>query len=98
MLRLARIRHRYGAREVLSLERFEAAPGEHWLVLGASGSGKSTLLHVIAGLLRPSEGEVEVAASAAIASSAPTTTTSRTTARAWRPAGCGRSCALSRWC
>jgi putative ABC transport system ATP-binding protein len=64
MLRLTGIRQRYGAREVLSLERFEAAAGEHWLVLGASGSGKSTLLHIIAGLLRPSAGEVEVAGEA----------------------------------
>jgi putative ABC transport system ATP-binding protein len=64
MLRLAGIRHRYGAREVLSLERFEAAAGEHWLVLGASGSGKTTLLHIIAGLLKPGAGEVEVAGQA----------------------------------
>jgi len=64
MLRLTGIRQRYGAREVLSLERFEAAAGEHWLVLGASGSGKSTLLHIISGLLRPSAGEVEVAGQA----------------------------------
>jgi putative ABC transport system ATP-binding protein len=64
MLRLTGIQHRYGAREVLGLERFEAAAGEHWLVLGASGSGKSTLLHIIAGLLKPSAGEVEVAGEA----------------------------------
>jgi putative ABC transport system ATP-binding protein len=64
MLRLAGIRHRYGAREVLSLGRFEAAAGEHWLVLGASGSGKTTLLHIIAGLLRPSAGDVEIAGQA----------------------------------
>jgi putative ABC transport system ATP-binding protein len=55
------VRHRYGAREVLGLERFEAAQGEKWLVLGPSGSGKSTLLHILAGLLRPSEGSVSVA-------------------------------------
>jgi putative ABC transport system ATP-binding protein len=55
------VRHRYGAREVLRLERFEAAQGEKWLVLGPSGSGKSTLLHILAGLLRPTEGSVEVA-------------------------------------
>jgi ABC-type lipoprotein export system ATPase subunit len=55
------VRHRYGAREVLHLERFEAAQGEKWLVLGPSGSGKSTLLHLLAGLLRPTEGSVEVA-------------------------------------
>ena len=60
MLSLKGIRHRYGAREVLSLERFEAAAGEHWLVLGASGSGKTTLLNLLAGLLRPSEGEIEI--------------------------------------
>jgi ABC-type lipoprotein export system ATPase subunit len=60
MLRLARLRHRYGAREVLGLERFEAATGEHWLVLGASGSGKTTFLNLVAGLLTPSEGEIEV--------------------------------------
>jgi putative ABC transport system ATP-binding protein len=58
---LKSVRHRYGAREVLSLERFEAAQGEKWLVLGPSGSGKSTLLHILAGLLKPSAGSVQVA-------------------------------------
>src|SRR5258706_6736992 len=60
MLRLAGVHHRYGAKEVLALERFEAAAGEHWLVLGASGSGKTTFLNLIAGLLAPSEGTVDV--------------------------------------
>ncbi|WP_149205353.1 ABC transporter ATP-binding protein [Actinotalea subterranea] len=35
-------------------------PGEIVAVLGASGSGKSTLLHVLAGLLRPDAGSVEL--------------------------------------
>ena len=61
MFSLKGVRHRYGAREVLRLERFVAAQGEKWLVLGPSGSGKSTLLHILAGLLRPSDGSVEVA-------------------------------------
>ena len=61
MFSLSGVRHRYGAREVLHLERFEATQGEKWLVLGPSGSGKSTLLHILAGLLRPTEGSVEVA-------------------------------------
>ena len=60
MLSLTGLRQRYGAKQVLALERFEAASGEHWLVLGASGSGKTTLLNLLAGLLRPSEGEIEV--------------------------------------
>jgi putative ABC transport system ATP-binding protein len=54
------VKQRYGARQVLALERFEAAAGEHWLVLGASGSGKTTLLNLLAGLLTPSEGEIAV--------------------------------------
>ena len=60
MLRLSGIRHSYGAREALALERFEAAQGEHWLVLGNSGSGKTTFLNLVAGLLAPSEGAIEV--------------------------------------
>ena len=60
MLSLKSVRHLYGAREALRLERFEAAAGEHWLVLGPSGCGKTTLLHIVSGLLRPSEGEVQV--------------------------------------
>jgi ABC-type lipoprotein export system ATPase subunit len=59
MLRLSGIRQRYGSKEVLALEKFEAAQGEHWLVLGASGSGKTTFLNLVAGLLAPTEGEIE---------------------------------------
>lgn len=61
MFSLRDVRHRYGGRTVLRLERFEAAQGEKWLVLGPSGSGKSTQLHILSGLLKPSEGAVLVA-------------------------------------
>jgi putative ABC transport system ATP-binding protein len=55
------VTHRYGTAEALRLSEWKVAQGERWLVLGRSGSGKTTLLHVIAGLIRPTEGEVEVA-------------------------------------
>jgi len=61
VLSLKGVRQRYGAQTALTLDRFEAGSGEHWLVLGASGSGKTTFLNLAAGLLRPSEGEIKVA-------------------------------------
>jgi putative ABC transport system ATP-binding protein len=36
----------------------DVAPGEFLAVMGPSGSGKSTLMHLLAGLDRPTEGEV----------------------------------------
>ncbi|MBN2123251.1 MAG: ATP-binding cassette domain-containing protein [Deltaproteobacteria bacterium] len=35
--------------------------GEAWAVIGPSGCGKSTLLYLLAGLLRPTRGEIHVA-------------------------------------
>src|SRR5688572_25287972 len=61
MIAVRGLAHRYGAVEALRLAEWKVAQGERWLVLGASGSGKSTLLHALAGLIRPTEGEIEVA-------------------------------------
>lgn len=60
MLSIERLRHRYGAHVALSVEQFTLDAGQHALVVGASGSGKSTLLHIIAGLVRPTEGSVRI--------------------------------------
>ena len=60
MISVRALAHRYGSATALNLAQWSVAQGERWVVLGASGSGKSTLLHVIAGLVRPTQGEVEV--------------------------------------
>src|SRR3954470_17124474 len=40
---------------------WDVAKGEEVLILGPSGSGKSTLLAIVAGLLVPTRGRVQVA-------------------------------------
>ena len=51
---------RFGSKRVLRDLDFEVRAGELLLVTGPNGSGKSTLLALIAGLLAPTEGEIEV--------------------------------------
>ncbi len=58
VLEINNLVQRFSDRVVLSLETWSVLRGEHSLILGASGSGKSTLLHLIAGLLKPTEGEI----------------------------------------
>ena len=50
----------YGERAVLRDVSLELAPGQTLAVVGPNGAGKSTLLRILATLLRPSSGEVEV--------------------------------------
>lgn len=38
----------------------ECGNGEHWLIIGPSGCGKTTLMHIIAGLLKPTGGSIEI--------------------------------------
>src|SRR3990170_6229612 len=46
--------------KVLALDRvsFEVEDGEYLCVLGPTGSGKTTLLRLLAGLLKPDDGEI----------------------------------------
>ncbi len=54
-----------GLREIFSQISFQLSSGEALAVTGPNGAGKSSLLRLLAGLLRPSEGRIEVAGGAA---------------------------------
>jgi heme exporter protein A len=59
-IELVGLRRDFGDRTALARIRARLEPGESMAVLGPNGSGKSTLLRILAGLLRPSGGEVSV--------------------------------------
>ena len=43
---------------LLKKQKFEIKKGQNMLIIGPSGSGKTSLLNIMAGLVRPSSGEV----------------------------------------
>jgi len=61
MFAVRQVVHGYEGTEVLRVSSWSAGQGSHWLLLGPSGSGKTTLLHILAGILRPTSGGVQVA-------------------------------------
>jgi putative ABC transport system ATP-binding protein len=61
MFTIENLRHAYDGVEVLNVAAWRGEQGAQWLVIGPSGSGKTTLLHVIAGILRPTAGNVSIA-------------------------------------
>ena len=59
------LRRSFGRLRVLRDVDLTLAPGETLAVAGPNGAGKSTLLRVLAGLMRPTGGEVRVLGRAA---------------------------------
>ncbi len=59
-IHLQRVAFQHGHTPILRDISFDIAAGEHVAIVGRSGAGKSTLLHLLAGLLRPSQGSITV--------------------------------------
>jgi phospholipid/cholesterol/gamma-HCH transport system ATP-binding protein len=60
MIRLKNIGKAFGSHWIFRHLNLEVASGESLVLLGPSGSGKSVLLKTLAGLLRPTEGTLEL--------------------------------------
>jgi heme ABC exporter ATP-binding subunit CcmA len=52
------VSRRFGHRYILNDISFSVSSGETLILMGQNGAGKTTLLRVVAGLLRPSRGDV----------------------------------------
>lgn len=59
-VRLTGVRKKYGDRTVLAIDELAVPQGEFLVLVGPSGSGKTTLLRIVAGLVRPDAGTVEL--------------------------------------
>lgn len=60
MLIANNLRYAYPGGEAFDFPDLHCPGGSQWLILGPSGSGKSTLLHLLAGLLAPDSGQLEL--------------------------------------
>jgi tungstate transport system ATP-binding protein len=58
LYRLESVRHRYGDRFVLDIDRLDVRRGETLALVGPSGCGKSTLLRLLQFIERPTSGRV----------------------------------------
>lgn len=59
-LQIKNLEFSYGENRILQIPKFEIRKGEKVFLLGPSGSGKSTLLELVAGILKPNQGDLVI--------------------------------------
>jgi len=60
MLKVKNLEAGYGKLRVLRRVSLHVNPGEIVTIIGANGAGKTTLLHTVAGIIRPTAGEIHL--------------------------------------
>lgn len=60
LLQTTTLEFAHPGQSVIAFPELRLGPGQALLVLGKSGSGKTTLLNLLAGLLKPSKGEIRL--------------------------------------
>lgn len=60
MIKTNQLTFAYNAQQRFEFPDLQCEQGSHWLVLGQSGCGKTTLLHLLAGLMPPSTGSIQI--------------------------------------
>ncbi|WP_316815551.1 ABC transporter ATP-binding protein [Pedobacter nyackensis] len=60
MISLKSVSHDYPGGHQISFKDWQISKGDQWLLLGESGSGKTTLLHILTGILKPEQGDVQI--------------------------------------
>lgn len=62
VIELSELRYRWPkqTRDALYIPHLQVKQGEHLFIKGASGSGKTTLLNLLAGILTPSAGSIQL--------------------------------------
>src|SRR5437867_372626 len=60
MIKISNVTHHYGIRPVLRNVTLDISKGEVVALMGPNGMGKSTLMGVVAGILAPIKGHVEI--------------------------------------
>jgi len=52
--------HSFGKRNVLKHLSFSVEKGDFFIIIGPNGSGKTTLMKLMAGILKPQQGQIEI--------------------------------------